>query len=161
MHAIYSDTQNTKMNLSTVIQQHNTHTTTPFYGPLSATTRVSRYQKKHSPTHHPDHHPIFISFFQLLRSTASSLFKWRAWQSFAQPLSTSSLVYVLVWSPPPHIAYIASPNQCLLFATHVHTIATCFAVVSRSYHLFLVSLSTLYLELYRLWYSHICAEKGR
>ena len=35
----------------------------PFYGPLSGTTRVSRYQKKHSPTHHPDHHPIYISFF--------------------------------------------------------------------------------------------------
>jgi len=33
----------------------------PFYGPLSGTTRVSRYQKKHSPIHHPDHHPIFIS----------------------------------------------------------------------------------------------------
>jgi len=26
----------------------------PFYGPLSGTTQVSRYQKKHSPTHHPD-----------------------------------------------------------------------------------------------------------
>jgi len=39
-----------------------------FYGPLSATTWVSRYQKKHSPTHHPDHHPIFISSFHLLRS---------------------------------------------------------------------------------------------
>ena len=26
----------------------------PFYGPLSRTTRVSWYQKKHSPTHHPD-----------------------------------------------------------------------------------------------------------
>ena len=23
---------------------------------MSGTTRVSRYQKKHSPTHHPDHH---------------------------------------------------------------------------------------------------------
>ena len=56
----------------------------PFYGPLSGTTRVSQYQKKHSPTHHhhPDHHPIFISFFHLLRSIASSLFKLRAWQSF-------------------------------------------------------------------------------
>ena len=56
--------------------------TQPFYGPLSGTTRVSRYQKKHSPTHHPDHHPIFISFFHLLWSIASSLFKLRAWQSF-------------------------------------------------------------------------------
>ena len=44
--------------------------------------RVSRYQKKHSPTHHPDHHPIFISFSHLLRSVASSLFKLHAWQSF-------------------------------------------------------------------------------
>jgi len=32
-------------------------------------------------THHPDHHPIFISFFHLPRSIASSLFKLRAWQS--------------------------------------------------------------------------------
>ena len=54
----------------------------PFYGRLSVTTRVSRYQKKHSPTHHPDHHPIFISFFHLPRSITSSLFKLRAWQSF-------------------------------------------------------------------------------
>ena len=51
----------------------------PFYGPLSGTTRVSRYQKKISPTHHPVHHPIFISFFHLPRS---SLFKLYAWQSF-------------------------------------------------------------------------------
>jgi len=50
-----------------------------YYGPLSGTTR---YQKKHSPTHHPDQHPIFISFFHLLRSIASSLFKLRGWQSF-------------------------------------------------------------------------------
>ena len=30
------------------------------------------------------------------------------------PPSMSSLVYLLVWSPPPHIPYISSPNQCLL-----------------------------------------------
>jgi len=53
-----------------------------FYVPLSGTTRVSQYQKKHSPTRHPDHHPIFIIFFHLLRSIASSLFKLHAWQSF-------------------------------------------------------------------------------
>jgi len=62
----------------------------PFYGPLSGTTRVNRYQKKHSPTHHTDHHPIFISFFHLPRSIASSLFKLRAGNLFAQPLSMSS-----------------------------------------------------------------------
>jgi len=54
----------------------------PFHGPLSGTTRVSRCQKKHSPTHHPDHHPIFISFFHLPWSIASSLFRLCAWQSF-------------------------------------------------------------------------------
>ena len=58
------------------------YNTQPFYGPLSGTTRVSRYQKNHSPTHHPDHHPIFIGFFHLPQSIASSLFKLRAWQSF-------------------------------------------------------------------------------
>jgi len=64
----------------------------PFYGPLSGTTRVSRYQKKHSPTTNPDHHPIFISFFHLPRSIASSLFKLRAWQS-----SCTTSFHVLLW----------------------------------------------------------------
>ena len=32
--------------------------------------------------HHPDHHLIFISFFHLPGSIASSLFKLSAWQSF-------------------------------------------------------------------------------
>jgi len=95
----------------------NYTTLQPLYGSLSGTTRVSQYQKKHSPTHHPDHHPIFTSFFHLLRSIASSLFKPRVWQFFAQPLSTSSLVYVLVWSHPPHTPYISSPNQCLFRST--------------------------------------------
>jgi len=49
---------------------------------LSRTTQVSRYRKKHSPTHHTDLHPIFISFFHLLQSIASSLFNLCAWQSF-------------------------------------------------------------------------------
>jgi len=53
-----------------------------FYGPLSRTTRVSQYQKKHSPTHQSDHHPIIVIFFHLLRSIASCLFKVRVWQSF-------------------------------------------------------------------------------
>jgi len=74
-------------------------------------------------SHHPDHHPIFISFFRLPRSIACSQlsFGLRACNLFAQPLSMSSLVYLLVWSP--HIPYISSPNQCLLFAAHAHTIA--------------------------------------
>jgi len=94
------------MHLSWCItaQKHCAHlhwhtTTTTVYGPLSWTTRVSRYQKKHSPTHHPYHHPIFISFFHLPRSIASyiasSVFKLRAWQSFC----TTSL-HVIFGLPP-------------------------------------------------------------
>ena len=52
---------------------------------------------------------------------------------YAQPLS-KSFVY-----PPFHTPYISSPNHCLLFTTHAHTIANCFAVVPRLCHLFLVS----------------------
>jgi len=73
---------------------------------------------------------------------------------FAQPLSKSSLVYLLVWQPPLHTPYISSPNHCLLFAAHAHTIATCLAVVPRLYHLILVCLSTLYLELYLVTSHH-------
>jgi len=72
---------------------------------------------------------------------ASSLFNLRAWQFFAPPLSTSSLVHLLVSNHPLHTPYISSPNHCLLFATHVNTIATCFAVVARICHLFPISVS--------------------
>jgi len=43
---------------------------------------------------------------------------------FAQPLSKSSLVYLLVWHPPLHTPYIFSPSHCLLFIAHAHTITT-------------------------------------
>jgi len=42
----------------------------------------------------------------------------------AQSLSKSSLVNLLVWHPPLHTPYISSPNHCLLFAAHTHTIGT-------------------------------------
>jgi len=117
----------------------------PFYSPLSGTTQVSWYQEKHSSTHtYPDHQPSFISFLCLLQSKASSD------SLFAQPFSTSSLVYCLVWNPPLYTPYISSPNYCLLFTTSAYTTAACFALVQRLCHLFLVSLSTLYLELYLL-----------
>jgi len=46
---------------------------------FSGTTRIGRYQKKHSPTHtHPDHRTSFINFLHLLRSLASSVFSLRA-----------------------------------------------------------------------------------
>ena len=59
----------------------NNHTTTTVLWPF-----VRDYPgepvPEETPTHDPDHHPIFISFFYLPRSIASSLFKLHAWQSF-------------------------------------------------------------------------------
>jgi len=73
---------------------------------------------------------------------------------FAPPLSKSSMVYLLVRNPPLHTPYISSLILCLLFAAHAHIIVTCFAVVLILCHLLIVSLSTLYLELYLLPYRH-------
>ena len=120
----------------------------PFYDPLSGTTRVSRCQKKHSPTHtYPDHQPSFASLLHYYDP-------WHPPCSIYVPDSlfcTTSLQILfslpLGLEPPLHAPYISSPNHCLLFATNAHTIATCLAVVPRLWHLFLVSLSTLYLEL--------------
>ena len=51
----------------------------PFNGRLSGTTRVGRYQKKHSPAHtYPNQRASFIIFLHLQRSMASSLFSLRA-----------------------------------------------------------------------------------
>ena len=89
MHTLHSKSgQPRQHNWITWIRENITQQQQqPFHGPLSGTTRVSRYQKKkRSPTHHPDHHPIFISFFHLSRSIASSLFKLRTWQSFCTTL---------------------------------------------------------------------------
>jgi len=110
--------QNININNKVTLQQQQQQQQS-FYGPLSGTTRVRRYQKKHSPNHHPDHHPTNI--YQLLPSTTinsilliPSCSNYVLGNLFPQPLSMSSLVYLVVWSPPPHIPYISSPNQCLL-----------------------------------------------
>jgi len=68
---------------------------------------------------------------------------------FAQFLSKFSLVYLLAWHPPHHAPYISSHNQCLLFAAHDRTIATCSAVVLRLCHLVLVSVTPS--VLWRCW----------
>jgi len=75
----------------------------PFYGPWSGTTRVSQYQKKNSPTHHFDHHPIFISFFHLPQSIASSLFKLRAWQYFCT--TSFHVLWSTSWSGALHLIF--------------------------------------------------------
>jgi len=119
-------------------------TTTTVLRPFVRDHQVSRYQKKHSPTHHPDHHPIFNCFFHLPRSTTSSLFKLRAWQYFCR--TSFHVLFGLPLGLEPSTS-CSIPNQCLLFAAHGHTITACFAVVSISYHLFLVYLLTPYLVL--------------
>jgi len=64
-----------------------THTCTqPFYSSLhlSRTTRVSWYQKKHSPTHtYRGHQSSLICFIHLIRFMAFSLFNPHACQSFS------------------------------------------------------------------------------
>jgi len=74
---------------------------------------------------------------------------------FPQSLSKFSLVYLLARQSQLHTPYISSPNHCLLFTAHAHTIATCFAVVPRLCHLILDSLLTLYLELFCSFTPHI------
>jgi len=61
---------------------------------------------------------------------------------FPQSVSKFYLVFLLTGYPPLHTPYITSPNDCLFFVAHAHTIAACFAVVLRLCHLILVSLST-------------------
>jgi len=65
--------------------------------------------------------------------------------SLIQPLSRSSLVFLLVLDPHLHTPYISSPNHHLLFAAHVHTNAACSAAIPVLCHLYLVSISTHYL----------------
>ena len=94
---------------------------------------------------YPDHHPIFISFFHLLWSIASSLFKLRAWKSFLHNLSAHSL-WSASWSGALHL---------ITYSLHFFTQSvssfrnTCpYHHSPKIYQLFLVLLSTPYLELY-------------
>jgi len=127
-----------------ILNAQNTHNRFTALWILSGTTRVNQYQKKHSPTHTHHGHLLppstMIHGILPIQSTCFTV--------FFHNLSKFSLVYLLAWHPPFHTSYISSPNHNLLFATHVYSIATCFAVVPRLCHLILVSLSTLYLELY-------------
>jgi len=72
--------------LAITSSDHTTHTHNRFMALwiLSRTTRVSRYQKKHSPTHtYRGHQSSLICVLHLLESMASSLFNLHAWQSFS------------------------------------------------------------------------------
>jgi len=78
---------------------------------------------------------------------ASSVFNPHALQSFSTISLQVFFGLPLGLAPSLHTPYISSPNHCLLFTAHAHTIATCSAVVLRFCPLIPVSLSTLYLKL--------------
>jgi len=105
---------------------------------LSGTSRMSWYQKKHSPTHNYRGHQSFLicyllhGIFPIQFTCLTVFFRWS--------LHKFSL-YLLAWQLTSFTTY---SNHCLLFAAHAHTIATCFAVVPRLCHLILVSLNPLF-----------------
>ena len=96
--------------------------TQPFNGLWSRTTLVGRYQKKHSRTHtHPDHWILYqlppfttINGILFVHFTCLKV-------PLVQPLSRSSLVFLLVLDSQLHTPYISSPNHNLLFAAHAHS----------------------------------------
>ena len=70
-----------------------------FYG----TTRVSRYQKKHSPTHTHRGHQSSLSAFSIYYDPWHRPYSIHGLYSlFPQSLSKFSLVYLLAWYPPLH-----------------------------------------------------------
>ena len=124
-----------------------THTHTQLFNSLwSVTTRVGRYQKKHSPTHtHPDiGHPLsYSSIYNDPWHPLCSVYELDS--PLGQPLSRSSLVFLLALDPQLHTPCISSPNHHHIFAAHAHTNSACFAAIPMLCHLYLVSLSAPYL----------------
>ena len=83
--------------------------------------RVGQYQKKHSPTHtHPDR----TSYYDPQHPRCSVYVHD---SPLGQPLSRSSLVFLLVLDPLLHTPCISSPNHHV-FAAHAHTNAASSAV---------------------------------
>ena len=119
----------------------HTHTQ-PLSGLWSGTTRVGRYQKKHT---HPDHQTSFINFLHLLLSTASSVFCLRAWQSSL--ITSVQVLFGLPVGLGPCTSYSMHffTQSSSSFTTNTHTTAACSAVIPMLCHLFLISLSAPYL----------------
>ena len=102
------------------------HTHTQAFNCLwSGITRVGLYQKKHSPTHtHPESWSLDILYYLPPFTTINGIlfvhFTCLTVLSL-QPLSRSSLVFLLALDPQLHTPYISSPNHHLLFAAHAGT----------------------------------------
>ena len=101
---------------SSLVVHMGTGTQHPFYGHLSRTTWVSRYQKKHSSTHaYLDQQSSCISFLHLQRSIASSLLTLRA--DFGHHLNRLSK-FIIVYC-------IKQINSCANFETNLTTERFC------------------------------------
>jgi len=148
----FSNTFNIRTCMQTVTGSQlprdcNTHTHTRFWALciLSRTTWVSQCQKKHSPTHTYPDHPLCAS------STYCN--PWHPTCSIYMPDSCTKPVQVL-FGLPHHLApstsysthfFTQSLFSFFSFSNTINTTTTCFAVVSRLYHLILVTPLTLYL----------------
>jgi len=120
-----------------------------FYSPLSGTTRVSQYQKKHSPTHRPDHHPVLILYQLLPSTTIHSILPVQITclaiflhNLFPHPLWSTS------WSGPStsySIHFFTRSVSSFRSTCPYHRNLLCCSI--KITHLFLVFLSTPYLEL--------------
>ena len=117
------------------------------YRAFTTHTHTHTHTRTHTNRFMAGHQSSLICFIQLLWSMASSLFNLHVWRSFSTISLQVFFGLPLGLAPSTSYSIHLFTNHCLLFAAHAHTIATCFAVVPRLYHLFLVSLSTLYLEL--------------
>ena len=73
------------------------------------------------------------------------MFGYKLDSPLGQPLSRSSLVFLLALDPQLHTPCISSPSHLHLFAAHAHTNAACFAAIPMLCHLYLVSLSAHFL----------------
>jgi len=98
-------------DLKTLSHTHNCSTALWI---LSVTTRVSQYQKKHSPTHTHCGHQISLSASFIYYDPWHPPYSIHTLYSlFPQTLSKFSLVYLLAWHPPLHTPYISSSNHYL------------------------------------------------
>ena len=129
------------------LSQH-THTQ-PFNNHWSATTRVGRYQKQHSPTHtHPGHRTSFINFLHLLRSIASILCVQFMCLTVLFDNLSPGLLWSSSWSWTLYFILHAFLHPVIIFFSQhmpMPTQPVLLYVIPMLCHLYLVSLSTPYL----------------
>jgi len=139
------------------ITHTHTHTTQPFYGSIEfVQDNPGELVPEETFTHYTHRgHQSSLSAFSIYYDRWHPPYSIHVLYSlFPQCLSKFSLVYLLARYPQLYTPYISSPNHCLLFAAHAHTIATCSTEVLRLCPLIPVSLSNLYLELYLVTSHH-------